>query len=211
DGEETLLHENQTLAGEVQRLGGVERELRGQIHVLETRLAQPQQGPRIDTSGVARAVADLAIESGALRPADMLRVIARLYGEERVVVLPSAYKAADGSSSFQFVPRLYELVTRLVTDYRDALVAGRPDSEARHILGGSYRANESEVTSATQRLARLRVFEYEGRKVQMFQHLAIGVEDSDSRTIRCHFYWDAPKKRVVIGYLGPHLPTRNGR
>lgn len=209
DGEETLLHENQTLAGEVRRLAGVERDLLGQIHVLETRMAQPQQFPR-DKLSIGRAVADLAVEVGQVRPADMLRVIAKLYDEERVVVLPSAYKSAERSSSFQFVPRLYKLLTLLVTAYRDALVAGKPDSKARHILGGSYRANESEATSMTQKLAKLRTFEYEGRKVQMFQHIAIGVEDSDSRTIRCHFYWDAAKKRIVIGYLGPHLPTRDG-
>lgn len=210
DGEEALLHENQTLTVEVQRLRRVERELRGDIHTLETRLSHTPPSARVATNSSAREVADLAIASGTFRPASMLRLVETLYGKDRVVVLASAYKSAEQSASFQFVPKLYELVTRLVTDYLDALAAGKPDSEARHILGGSYRANESEATVNTRSLAKLRMFEYEGKTVEMFQHLAIGVENSDSRTIRCHFHWDVAKRRIVIGYLGPHLPTRDG-
>ena len=209
DGEEALLHENQTLTVEVQRLRRVEHELLGDIHTLETRLSHTPPSARVVTNSLAREVADLAVASGALRPASMLRLVEALYGKDRVVVLASAYKSAEQSSSFQFVPKLYEIVTRLVTDYLDALAAGKPDSEARHILGGSYRANESEATVNIRSLAKLRMFEYEGKTVEMFQHLAIGVENSDSRTIRCHFHWDAAKRRIVIGYLGPHLPTRD--
>lgn len=211
DGDEAMLLENQALAGEIRRLRDVEQRLGEDVHNLNIQLAQARQtiGVRDQSSNTARRVADLAVEVGPLRPADMLRLIALLYGDGRVVVLPSAYKAAEGSSNFQFGERLYKILTLLVTEYRDALVAGRPDAEARHILGGAYRANESEITSSTHKYARLRVFQYEGREVEMFQHLAIGVENSEERTIRCHFYWDVSKKRMVIGYLGPHLATRN--
>jgi len=39
----------------------------------------------------------------------------------------------------------------------------------------------------------------------MWQHLKIGVKDSENRTLRLHFCWDAELWQVVIGHCGKHL------
>jgi hypothetical protein len=172
------------------------------------------QARRAETNGLsvppedmARRIANLCVATGRFTPAAVLRIIETLHGKELVVVLPSAHEAAKRSEDFRYSERLYKLLTLLVTDYRDALRGGRPDTEARHILGNAYRATESESVKGNRDLSRRRIFRYEGREVPMFQHLGIGVADSTEQTLRVHFHWDAGKSLIVIGYVGPHLDT----
>ena len=100
---------------------------------------------------------------------------------------------------------LLGLMKTLVTDYRSKLMEGG-DSEARKVFGKKdYAAKESETVMANKAMRRQRTFVYEGREVEMFRHLKIGVDDDIARTIRAHFHWDADKSKIVIGYCGKHL------
>ena len=54
-------------------------------------------------------------------------------------------------------------------------------------------------------MRRQRTFEYEGKNIEMFRHVKIGVDDDVTRTIRVHFHWDAERRKIVIGYCGKHL------
>ena len=101
---------------------------------------------------------------------------------------------------------LLDLLVRLVTNYRDGLIAGG-DNKARVVFGrGQYAAKESETVMANKDMRRQRTFDYGGTQVEMFRHLKIGVEADPMRTIRVHFYWDADRERIVVGYCGEHLP-----
>lgn len=57
-----------------------------------------------------------------------------------------------------------------------------------------------------QAMRRLRTFAYEGKQVEMFRHLKIGIEANVVKTIRVHFHWDSEREKIVIGYCGKHLP-----
>jgi len=154
------------------------------------------------------AIIDLAVEHGRLPPYAILRIIQIRYEPDRVVVLNSAIEASMESEGFRQPRRLYDLLVRLVTNYVDALRRGQPDSEARHVLGNAYRANESETVQSVRERVRTRTFRYNGRDIAMFQHLGIGVAESVEDTIRVYFSWDPESGRVIVGYVGPHLPTR---
>jgi hypothetical protein len=54
-------------------------------------------------------------------------------------------------------------------------------------------------------LRRQRMFEYEGKSIEMLRHLKIGVGDDLTKTIRVHFHWDADREKIVIGHCGEHL------
>lgn len=136
-----------------------------------------------------------------------LMVISALYGD-RVVVLDSAWRSAKKSTEFRFPERAFELLLLLVTDYWESLAAGRGDTEARKVLGNSYAPSESEVSETNKRARSLRTFHYDGRDVEMFQHLKIGVKDSVYETWRTYFTWDAERRLLVIGHCGPHLDLR---
>lgn len=126
---------------------------------------------------------------------------------EKMVVLPSAYESAEKLDDVSTRGgRLLKLLIKLGSEYYEAL-AGKGDSEARHVFSPSeYSACESE-TVRWGGLGRLREFSYNGTQIRMEQHLKIGVAADTSKTLRCYFAWLAEERRLVIGYCGEHLPV----
>ncbi|HEY6291052.1 MAG TPA: hypothetical protein VI455_05745 [Terriglobia bacterium] len=95
----------------------------------------------------------------------------------------------------------------MVTEYRSKLIEGG-DNEARKVFGNNeYAAKESETVMGNQAMRRQRTFAYDGKQVEMFRHLKIGIEANVARTIRVHFHWDSDREKIVIGYCGEHRPV----
>lgn len=152
------------------------------------------------------ALINLASRSDQPTPLECIDVVQSIHGD-KCVVLESARKSAADMNRFAHGRQLLGMLIRLVTDYRAALMDGG-DSQARKCFGkGEYAAKESETVAGNKAMLRARAFEYEGKPVSMLRHLKIGVEDDETKTIRVHFHWDGEKKRIVIGYCGPHLPV----
>jgi len=150
----------------------------------------------------------LACRVDSPTPVDCLEMIASTYGD-RCIVLDSAYESAQVLGSFIYGRKLLDLLRRLVTEYRSKLVEGG-DSKAKQVFGkNEFAATESETVMSNKAMRRARMFEYRGQLVEMFRHLKVNVEDDVTKTIRVHFYWDADRSKIVIGYCGPHLPVAN--
>jgi len=149
------------------------------------------------------AIFNLAMDKATVSDA---LTVASLQWPDHLLILPSAEQSAKAMDAFRNTRRLYEVLKQLVVDYRDLLIRGRPDAEARHVLGNIYHANESDTVMGSSRLRGYRTFKYRGKDVVMAQHLALGVSTDISTTIRVHFMWDAEERRIVIGYAGKHLP-----
>ena len=146
---------------------------------------------------------DAALKN-VLIPLDCLKLIEQVY-VNRCTVLDSARSSARKMTRFIHGRELLDLLKRLVTTYRDALVDGG-DTKARLVFGkNEYAAKESEPVMENKGMRRLRTFDYHGTKVAMFSHLKIGVADDPTRTIRVHFHWDGDRQKIVIGYCGEHL------
>lgn len=130
---------------------------------------------------------------------------------EKMIVLPSAYESAEKLDDVSTRGgRLLKLLIKLGSEYYEAL-AGKGDSEARHVFSPSeYSACESE-TVRWGGLGRLREFSYNGAQIRMEQHLKIGIAADTSKTLRCYFAWLAEERRLVIGYCGEHLPVSGRR
>ena len=138
-------------------------------------------------------------------PLDCIEIIEQCCGD-RCTVLDSARSSARKMTRFIHGRDLLDLLVRLVTTYRDGLMNGG-DSKARLVFGKSeYAAKESETVMNNRAMRRRRAFNYDGRRVEMFRHLKIGVDDDPTRTIRVHFHWDGEHQRIVVGYCGEHLP-----
>ena len=138
-------------------------------------------------------------------PLDCLEIIEQTYGD-RCKVLDSARSSARKMTQFSRGRNLLGLLLLLVTTYRDGLKDGG-DSKARRVLGKSYAAKESTTVMKNPDMRRRRIFDYDGTQVEMFQHLKIGVDDDQTRTIRVHFHWDGDRQKMVIGHCGEHLPV----
>lgn len=158
------------------------------------------------TAGLTSVQRDAVISMTGEHPElhDALQVAVLLH-PGAVIVLPSAWKSAEGAHAFRHVAKAFDLLCRLFGDYRDALANGTPDSEARKLFGSSWSAKESETVEKNKTARRLRTFTYNGNDVEMMTHLKIGVKDSATETFRAHFKWDASAGVIVLGHCGAHL------
>lgn len=106
---------------------------------------------------------------------------------------------------FELGDQLFELLWVLATAFHKQKCKGAPDRLAGQVFGTSYAAKESTTIQSNPRARRERTFTYNGRTVEMWQHLKIGSKDSTNRTLRVHFDWDDELQQVVIGHCGQHL------
>lgn len=149
---------------------------------------------------------DLASRPGEPTPRECLDAIAQAY-PDRIVVLSSALDSASDYSQFVEGRRLLHMLKRLATEFFDGMMEGG-DERARHCFTNSeYAATESESTKSNKEMRKKRTFTYEGKSIQMWRHLKIGVADDRRRSIRVHFEWIAEEKKIVIGHCGEHLPV----
>ena len=137
--------------------------------------------------------------------ADALVALETLY-PDRVVVLGSAHRSASEAADFQYPCQAADLLASLVTTYRDLLVAGRPEGEAKQAFGHSKFAASEAVLS--RHGEALRTFIYRGEPVVMRKHLKLGIGEKSSTGLRIHFHWDAERQVIVIGHCGIHLDFR---
>ncbi len=217
-GSETLRLQGEirSLVAEVERqedqIGVLEddiRRLRYDSQGLKDALAHSQRSrPGPDgplPAELAEAIADAIVRDPT--PEDCLVIMSNLF-PGRLRILDSAWRSAGKSESFLHGRKLYELLDLLVNDYHEALDRGDPDSTARSVFGSRYAARESDTVEGTVEARKRRTFDCDGRPIEMFKHLKIGVKDSAAETIRVHFEWVASEQRIVIGYCGPHIPFK---
>ena len=123
-----------------------------------------------------------------------------------LLVLESAWNSADQAKGFEHGGQLFELLWLLATAFRQRKLDGAPDMVAGQVFGAnSYAPRESQTIERNPQARRARTFSYGGKTVEMWQHLKIGAKDSENRTLRLHFCWDADLGQVVIGHCGKHL------
>lgn len=159
------------------------------------------EGIDVDPAPLLRLVA----RKGQPSPLECLDIIER-YHRDKCTVLDSARRSAR-KSPFINGCELLDLLIRLVTKYRAGLLDGG-DGTARLVFGkNEYAAKESETVTANPAMRRRRTFSYDGRPVEMFRHLKIGIADDPTQTIRVHFHWDGTRRKIVIGHCGEHLPV----
>ena len=145
-----------------------------------------------------------------LKPRQCLELVSEELCPGHLLVLESAWSSADQAKGFEHGDQLFELLWNLATAYRDQKLTGAPDRIAGQIFGGSsYAPRESQTIESNTQARRARTFTYQGKTVEMWQHLKIGAKDSENRTIRIHFCWDEHLAQVVIGHCGKHLFNPN--
>ena len=207
---EGFAEENEDLLNEVSRLEDELRdtqdELRRKAFELSTVKGQlsaagTDKSVDFDPAPLLRLLA----RKGQPSPLECLDIIEQ-YHRDKCTVLDSARRSAR-KSKFINGCELLDLLIRLVSKYRAGLLDGG-DGKARLVFGkNEYAAKESETVTANPAMRRRRTFSYDGRRVEMFRHLKIGIADDPTQTIRVHFHWDGTRRKIVIGHCGEHLPV----
>jgi len=204
-----LVEENSQLESNISTLkddlDGVRDDLAKKDYAIQSLKDQLSRAGGDRPTGIdAEELVNLLTRDEPPSPLDCLSIIEKIYGD-RCTILPNARSSAEEMNNFIYGRQLLDLLKRLVTDYRDALMDGG-DNKARSVFGKSeYAAKESETVMNNNAMRRERTFVYEGEKVEMFRHLKIGADDDATKTIRAHFHWDHHREKIVIGYCGQHL------
>ncbi|HTV02847.1 MAG TPA: hypothetical protein VMF13_20025, partial [Luteitalea sp.] len=201
-GENARLEESTDLLK--QQLAEARDEIRAKDYQAQTMREQLQRAGSRPAGAKSEELLRLIARKDEPTPADCLALIEQCHGDI-CIVLDSAKESAQRANGFLYGRDLLDLLLRLVTTYRNALMDGG-DSKARNIFGKKeFAAKESETVMANKTMRRQRTFEYEGEQVEMFRHLKIGVADDCTKTIRVHFHWDSSRQQIIIGYCGAHL------
>ena len=207
-----MIEVNEELQAELSRyqeeLASVQDDLRKRNFELQSLKAQssPVGAIRTFNSEALLKLLNLAAQRAEPSPLDCIEIIEQVY-KSKCTVLDSARSSAKKMTQFSYGRDLLNLLLRLVTRYREELMDGG-DNKARRVFGkGEFAAKESETVMTNRAMRRQRTFEYNGKQVEMFRHLKIGVDDDPTRTIRVHFHWDGDRQKIVIGYCGEHLPV----
>ncbi len=161
------------------------------------------------TNRLLNSLRDVA-GSARLKPRQCLELVSEELCPGHFLVLESALSSADLVKGFEHGDQLFELLWLLATGYREQKLAGAPDRIAGQVFGGSsYAPRESQTIERNPKSKRDRTFSYQGKTVEMWQHLKIGAKDSENHTLRVHFCWDEELAKVVIGHCGKHLFNPN--
>ena len=145
-----------------------------------------------------------------LKPRQCIELVSEELCPGHLLVLESAWSSADQAKGFEHGDQLFELLWLLASSYRAQKLTGAPDRIAGQIFGGSsYAPRESQTIESNTQARRARTFTYQGKTVEMWQHLKIGAKDSENRTLRIHFCWDEQLGQIVIGHCGKHLFNPN--
>ncbi len=207
---EGFAEENEYLLNEISRLEDELRDTQDEVRRKNFELSSVKS--QLSTVGTDQRVdfdpaplLRLVARKGQPSPLECLDITER-YHRDKCTVLDSARRSAR-KSPFINGCELLDLLIRLVTKYRAGLLDGG-DGTARLVFGkNEYAAKESEIVMSNPAMRRRRTFSYDGRRVEMFRHLKIGIADDLTQTIRVHFHWDSTRRKIVIGHCGEHLPV----
>ncbi len=183
------------------------KELDNTVKALQGQLQRAGSTTSLSTSELSdedrNAIVQAMADNAALH--DCLEAIGRLY-RGRVVILDSALASARKANKFNAPRKAFDLLSRLCSEYYNAMITGKGTNAARQIFGkNAFSPKESETVEGNRRAVKLRTFTYKDEDTPMMAHLKIGVKPSVAETFRCHFLWDSDDRVIVIGHCGKHL------
>ncbi|MGB0466534.1 MAG: hypothetical protein ACPGF7_03255 [Pontibacterium sp.] len=128
----------------------------------------------------------------------VLHILETLHSD-RLRILPSAYQSAADTA----IPTsaLFERTQLLVTDGLDALRTGSRMIDINDLIPGEIAVQESQTVRNCDKLTRHRIFKDNGQDRTIFTHLALDY------STRMYFEYDTEESRIIIGYVGKHLPS----
>lgn len=118
----------------------------------------------------------------------------------------SAWKPALEYDSFSDLGNLWKILWHLDnTLYSMKFVnnVANIEKEFENKSGIRYSRSEGKTTANDAKLAALRRFQFEGKTYEMWTHVGLGTREP--HLIRIYFAFDDDSRRIIIGYVGPHM------
>lgn len=143
---------------------------------------------------------------------DDLEAWVECYGNDRLVLLPQAAKAAR-KSAFIDIPFAYRVLEFLVEHYVPLRTRKQDDDETRLSYEAALAALGAEIspvgTAADQKLYKQEYRRrYEDKEIKLDLHVKWGVGFDPTTVFRLYFWYDIANERVVVGHFPSHLTNR---
>jgi hypothetical protein len=143
---------------------------------------------------------------------DELEDWVEIYGDNKLVLLPQAAKAAC-ESPFKNIPLAYKALDYLAryyvpmrTRHTEDTAAYQASQQALAELGLELSAVGSALDDRRYKQDYRR--QHEGQDIWLDQHLKAGVGFDPANIFRLYFWYDADAAKVVVGHLPTHLTNR---
>ncbi len=135
-----------------------------------------------------------------------------IYGDNKLVLLPSAAKAAR-ESPFKNIPLAYKALEYLARYYVPMRTRDKDDSAPYQASQQALAEQGLELSAVGSALDDHRYKQdyrrqYEGKDIWLDQHLKAGVGFDPASLFRLYFWYDADAAKVVVGHLPTHLTNR---
>ena len=177
------------------RIAKLERE-RG-----ESTLTSPRSADGPDPASADRP--DIASVPAAI---DAAR---QMYEPDRLIIALNSRSKSD--TSYKRPVEVYEALDWLATEYYDHhtdLAGSGADFDLllkQRVKGWFYSAKQS--VTAIGKYPEEYVTSVDGRKYVLEEHIGEGTRGDPKNMIRIAFDWDSDRRKVVVGYIGPHQQT----
>lgn len=181
----------------------------------DTALDEARQLKRqLDNRWTLDDVQDVEIEDESHYPDtwDDLETWVELYGEDKLVLLPQASKAAR-ESPFKDIPLAYKALEFLVRHYVPMRTRSNEDEDTKRNHDQALAELGLDLspvgTAADERRYKKEYRrQHEGREVKLDMHLKKGAGFDPAVIFRLYFHYDADAATVIVGHLPTHLTNR---
>lgn len=135
-----------------------------------------------------------------------------IYGDDKLVLLPQAAKAAR-ESPFKNIPLAYKALDYLARYYVPMRTRDTEDTAPYQASQQALAEMGLELSGVGTALDDRRYKQdyrrqYEGRDIWLDQHLKAGVGFDPASLFRLYFWYDEDAAKVVVGHLPTHLTNR---
>ncbi len=227
---ESLRKANDKLRAESKRLTGENAELARNAESLQLsydKLRMEKDEQAAENSRLKQEKQDLADQLGALRlglrpllegenpefdipsvPA-AIGAARQMYEPDRLIIALNSRSKSD--TSYKRPVEVYEALDWLATEYYDHhtdLAGSGADFDLllkQRVKGWFYSAKQS--VTAIGKYREEYVTSVDGRKYVLEEHIGEGTRGDPKNMIRIAFDWDSDRRKVVVGYIGPHQQT----
>ncbi|MBI5064676.1 hypothetical protein HZA97_00440 [Candidatus Woesearchaeota archaeon] len=204
---EVYSQENEKLQKEIEAFKKSERELLEKVQSLEVRVSHLQQvldSAKEESTDVEEA--SLVIYDFKTVK-DAVEAFKQIYSEDRVLILGRA-EAGAKNCLYEDPKQVFQGLEWLATTYRSV-----KSGELREDLiescfkqtGLHYKPNQSPSTMG--RFENEYFVTYEGQRRALSEHMRKGNSKDPRYTISIAFFYDKPKNKVVVGFIGQHQST----
>jgi hypothetical protein len=143
---------------------------------------------------------------------DDLETWVECFGNDRLVLLPQAAKAAR-SSAFQDIPFVYKVLEFLVERYVPLRTRNQEEEGPRLRYETALAELAIEVSPVGDAVDDKRYKKeyrrrYNGKDIKLNLHAKRGVGFDPATVFRLYFWYDDANERVVVGHLPSHLTNR---